>query len=295
MNKSTVQFGKGMAFLSPWLIGFVVFTLVPLGLSFYYSFCKYDLLTPPKYVGLQNYTGLMHDATFWQATGNTFYYGMMSLPACLLVSLGMAMLLNVNVPGQAAWRAIIFMPSLVPVVASAMVWMWLLNAKLGLVNAALALVHIDGPSWLADPKWALPSLAMMSIWGVGNAVVIYLAGLQDVPRELYEAAELDGAGPMRRMWNVTLPMLSPVIFFNLIMGIIGTLKNFDLPYIMSVTAGLGPAHSAYLLSVDVYDNAFVYLRMGYASAMSWVLLVIVLALTGVAFWSSKKWVHHDEK
>jgi multiple sugar transport system permease protein len=290
----TRELAKGMAFISPWVIGFAVFTLAPVCLCLYYSFCKFNLLTPPRWIGLDNYRTMLSDATFWQATRNTTVYTAMAVPAGTLVSLGLAMLLTVQIPGRAVWRAIIFLPSLVPTVAAAMVWMWLLNAKLGLVNIMIEKLGIDPPQWLADPAWALPALAFMSLWGVGNAVVIYLAGLQDVPRELYEAAELDGAGIWARMWHVTLPMLSPVIFFNLVVAIIGTLKYFDMPYIMSAI-GLGPGHSAYVLSMYVYDNAFLYVKMGYAAALGWVLLLMVLLLTAVAFWSSKRWVHYEGK
>jgi multiple sugar transport system permease protein len=279
-----------MAFVSPWLIGFLVFTLLPIVVSFYYSLCKFDLLQPPRFVGARNYLDLLNDKVFWQATRNTFYYTSMVLPGGLLVSLGLALLLNLEIPGRAIWRTIIFMPSLVPIVSSAMIWMWLLNPRLGLLNVLLADLHIPGPPWLTDPRWAMPALALMSFWGVGNAVVIYLAGLQDVPIELYEAAELDGAGVLGRMWHVTLPMLSPVIFFNLVMAIIGTLQVFDIPYIM--TNG-GPARSTYFLSMYLYDSAFVYLQMGYAGAMAWIMLLIVLTLTGLAFWTSRRWVHYQ--
>ena len=284
------NFGKGMAFLSPWLIGFLGFTLLPIVLSFYYSLCDYSLLQEPMFIGLENYKALMRDEVFWRALFNTLYYAAMALPGGLLVSLGLALLLNVPYPGQAIFRTIIFLPSLVPIVASSMLWLWLFNAKLGLINALLAMVGIEGPGWLTQPHWAMPSLAFMSLWGVGHAVVIYLAGLQDVPRDLYEAAELDGAGVWRRVWHITLPTLSPVIFFNLIMAIIGTLQVFDVPYIM--TQG-GPARSTYFISMYLYDNAFMWLNMGYASAMAWLLLLLVLALTGIAFWSSRKWVHYS--
>jgi len=286
------QLLKGLAFVSPWLLGLLLFTLVPVGLSFFYSLCRFDLLQPPRYVGLHNYTDLLHDQTFWLATRNTAYYVALAIPSGLLISLGLAMLLNVQIPGQGIWRTIIFMPSLMPITASAMLWMWLLNARVGLVNLLLGLVGISGPPWLGSVKWAMPALALMSFWGVGNAMVIYLAGLQDVPRELYEAADLDGAGVIGRILHVTIPILSPVIFFNLIMAIIGALQMFDVPYIMT---GGGPAHSTYLLSMYVYDNAFVYLQMGYASAIAWIMLVMVLLLTGLAFWSSRRWVHYQGK
>lgn len=292
VNKEVAQLGKGLAFLSPWLFGFFVFTLAPIVLSFYYSLCHFTLLKPPMYIGLDNYRELIADEVFWVSLRNSLYYAAMALPAGLFVSLGMAMLLNVKMPGQAVFRTIIFLPSLVPIVASAMLWMWLLNPRLGLVNVLLEKVGIAGPAWLGDARLAMPSLVFMSLWGVGNAVVIYLAGLQDVPRELYEAAEIDGAGVWGRMWHVTLPMLSPVIFFNLIMSIIGVLQNFDAPYIMT---GGGPARATYFMAMYLRDCAFLYLRMGFASAMAWVMLLIVLALTGIAFWSSKRWVHYQGK
>jgi len=280
----------GLAFLSPWLVGLSAFTLLPVALSLYYSFCDYSLVQRPVWVGLDNYRDLLGDPVFWQALRNTLHYAAMAIPAGMGVSLGLALLLNARAPGQAAFRTIIFLPSLVPVVASAMVWLWLLNADAGLVNSLLRMAGLDGPGWLIDTRWALPSLALMSLWGVGNTVVIYLAGLQDVPAELYEAAAIDGAGAARRLWHVTLPAISPVIFFNLIMAIIGTLQVFATPFIMT---GGGPARATYFYSMYLYDNAFSYLKMGYASAMAWILLVVIVVLTALAFWSSKRWVHYQ--
>lgn len=292
MTRESKQLCKGLAFLSPWLIGFLAFMLLPIVLSFYYSLCDFSLLRTPVYVGADNYRDLWHDQVFWKALRNTFYYAALALPAGLCVSLGLAMLLNVRMPGQAIFRTIIFLPSLVPVVASAMLWLWLFNARLGLINTLLAKLHVTGPGWLTDPSWAMPSLAMMSIWGVGYTVVIYLAGLQDVPRELYEAADLDGAGTWQQIRHVTLPMLSPVIFFNLIMSIIGVVGVLDTPYIM--TQG-GPVRATYFISMYIRDAAFSYLKMGTASAMAWIMFLIVLALTDVAFWSSRHWVHYERK
>jgi multiple sugar transport system permease protein len=281
-----------LVFLSPWLVGFLLFTLVPVCLSFYYSLCDYTLLQKPVFVGMDNYSALLSDELFWRALRNTLVYAALAIPGGMLVALGLALLLNVQIPGQGVWRTIIFLPSLVPVVASSMLWLWLFNAKLGLINVALSWINIQGPAWLSDPNWALPALVLMSFWGVGHTVVIYLAGLQDVPTALYEAAELDGAGVFGRVWHVTLPMLSPVIFFNLIMAVIGTIQVFEVPYIM--TAG-GPARSTYFLTMFLYDNAFSYLKMGYASAVAWLMLLMVLVATGIAFWSSSRWVHHEGK
>jgi len=291
MKKDRRELIKGLLFVSPWLVGFLAFTLLPVSLSFYYSLCDYSLLQPPAYIGLENYKEMMADPIFWKSLGNTAYYATVALPLGLLVALAVALLLNTNVRGMSIYRTIVFLPSLVPLVASAMLWLWLFNSKLGLINLALRKIGIsDPPAWLADTQWAMPALILMSVWGAGNTVVIFLAGLQDVPRDLYEAAELDGAGPVGQFFNVTLPMLSPVIFFNLIMAIIGTMQVFAVPYIM--TQG-GPARSTYFFTMYLYDNAFSFLRMGYASAMAWVQLLIVVGLTGVAFWSSRHWVHYQ--
>jgi multiple sugar transport system permease protein len=291
MRSETRAFLRGMAFLSPWLIGFFAFTLVPVALSLYYSFCDFTLLQPPLFKGLTNYRQLAHDPVFWKVIGNTAIYAAMALPFGLLTALGAAMLLNLKIAGQSIYRTIIFLPSLVPTAAAAMLWLWLFNAKLGLINVALhALGFVNTPGWLTDARWAMPALVLMSFWGIGNTVIIFLAGLQDVPRELYEAANIDGATALDRIWHVTLPFISPVIFFNLIMGIIATLQIFAVPYIM--TQG-GPARSTYFYTMYLYDNAFSYLKMGYGNAMAWVQLLIVLMLTALAAWSSKRWVHYE--
>jgi multiple sugar transport system permease protein len=285
---------KGLAFVSPWMIGFLIFTLVPIGLSFYYSFCDYTLTKPPVFIGLANYKELAGDTIYWKTIKNTTYYAVMVLPLGLVTALSVAMLLNGKVRGLSIYRTIVFLPSLVPAVASAMLWLWLFNSQLGLINIALRKIGFsDPPAWLSDPQWSMPALVLMSLWGVGNTVVIYLAGLQDVPRELYEAADIDGASAMRKIWHVTLPCISPVIFFNLIMGIIGTLQVFTQAQL--VMGGAGPGRSTYFYTQYLYDNAFQSLRMGYASAQAWIQLLIILALTALAAWSSKRWVHYGGK
>jgi len=291
-GKDARQVAKGLGFLSPWLVGFLAFTLLPIALAFYYSFCEFSLLKPPLFIGTENYRELMRDQVFWVSMRNTLYYAMMALPAGLLVSLGLAMLLNVQMPGQALFRTIIFLPSLVPVVASAMLWLWLFNARLGLINTALAKLHLTGPGWLTDPSWAMPALVVMSLWGVGHTVVIYLAGLQDVPRELYEAAELDGAGLWGRMWHVTLPMLSPVIFFNLLLEMIHAFQIFASAFIIS-NGTVGPARSTLFYTLYLYFRGFQDFQMGYASAMAWILVIVVGALAAVFFKTSKSWVHYS--
>jgi len=291
LHSETRAMLRGFAFLSPWLIGFTCFTLVPIALSLYYSFCDYSLIQPPLYKGLANYQLLVHDVVFWKVMRNTAIYALLALPLGMLVSLGLAMLLNLKIRGLSIYRTVIFLPSLVPAAAAAMLGLWLFNGKLGLVNVALRGLGVTNPpNWLMDIRWSMPALVLMSFWSLGNTVIIYLAGLQDVPRELYEAASIDGASAARKVWHVTLPAISPVIFFNLVIAIIGTLQVFVLPYIM--TKG-GPARSTYFYTMYLYDNGFSYLKMGYASAMAWVQLLIVLALTALAAWSSKKWVHYS--
>ncbi len=271
-------------------MGFCAFTLLPVAMSVYFSFCNYSLLQAPLFRGLYNFKLLAGDPIFWKVLSNTAIYAAMALPLAIVAALTIALLLNSKIRGLGIYRTIVFLPSLVPAVASAMLWLWLFNAKLGLINTVLEHLGVrNPPAWLGDVFYAMPALVLMSLWGVGNTVIIYLAGLQAVPRELYEAAEIDGASPLRKIWHVTLPGISPVIFFNLVMGIIGTLQVFGTPFIM--THG-GPARSTYFYTMYVYDNAFVNLKMGYASALAWVQLMIVLALTAIAAWTSKKWVHY---
>jgi multiple sugar transport system permease protein len=284
------QLVTGLAFCSPWLLGLVVFLLLPIALSLYYSFCDHNLLQDPVWIGGRNYADLARDGIFWKSLKNTAWYAVLALPAGLFVSLALALLLNIRTRGQAVYRAIIFMPSLVPLVASAVLWLWLFNTRHGLINTGLARLGIDGPGWLVDARFAMPALAFMSLWAIGYTVVIYLAGLQDIPRQLYEAAAIDGATGLRRLWHVTLPMLSPVIFFNLVMAIIATLQVFAVPFVM--TRG-EPDRATYFYTMYLYDNAFTFLRMGYASAMAWIQLLMIMALTALAFWSARRWVHYE--
>jgi multiple sugar transport system permease protein len=293
LSNQSRDLAKGLAFLSPWIVGFSLFTALPVGLSFYYSFCNYTLLQKPVYVGMDNYREMAVDPIFWITIRNTAVYAVASLTIGTIAAIAAAVLLNCKIRGQSIYRTIIFLPSLIPAVASAMLWLWLFNAKLGLINDALrGLGIVNPPAWLNDTHWAMPALILISLWGIGNSVVIYLAGLQDVPRELYEAADVDGASPLRKLWHVTLPGISPVIFFNVIMGLIGTMQVFVIPYI--VTEG-GPERSTDFISMYLYENAFHYLKMGQASALAWVQLLIILALTAITTWSSKHWVHHSGK
>ncbi|MCG9895383.1 MAG: sugar ABC transporter permease [Fimbriimonadaceae bacterium] len=281
---------NGILFALPWIIGFSVFLLYPLVQSLYFSFTDYSVLRPPVWIGLKNYTNLLQDEVFIKTLSNTFLFAALSLPAGLVFSIGLALLLNTKVKGLAFYRTLFFIPSIVPPVSLAMLWLFLFRGDGGLVNLVLETVGIRGPDWLGSPEWSKPALVLMGLWGVGNAVVIYLAGLQNVPQALYEAADLDGAGPWTKTWNVTLPMISPVIQFNLVMGVIGTFQVFTIPYIMF--SGGGPDRSALFYSMYLYDNAFVYQRMGYASAMGWVMFLIIFALTMIVLRMSEKRVHY---
>src|SRR5690349_14654440 len=222
----------GYAFISPWLAGFLVFTLGPFLSSVYLSFTRYDIVSPPKWVGLGNYGTLLGDAVFWSSLGLTFRYALVAVPLGIVAGVGLALLLNTTVRGVSLFRALFFVPSIVPMVATTVVFIWLLNPQLGLVNRLLALLGIVGPAWLKEPTWTFWSLVLMSLWSVGGSMVIYLAGLKDIPVHLYEAALLDGAGPLQRLRYVTLPMLSPVIFFNLVMGVISAFQYFTQPFML---------------------------------------------------------------
>jgi multiple sugar transport system permease protein len=279
-----------LLFVSPWIVGFGLFLLYPLLASIYYSFCDYSVLRPPVYIGLDNYKGLIQDEVFWLSLWNTLKYAVFALPIGAVVAIGLAMLLNTKVKGMAFYRTIFFVPSLVPMVALSVLWMWIFNGDRGVLNDLLAHIGIKGPNWLGDPNWSKPALVILAAWGVGNAMVIYLAGLQDVPMPLYEAADLDGATWWQKTRHVTLPMLSPVILFNMIMGIIGTLQVFTVPYVISPAGS--PARSIYFYAMYLFDNAFIYHKMGYACAMGWIMFVIILILTMGALKFSERHVHY---
>ncbi len=281
----------GLIFASPWALGFLIFMGYPLVASMYFSLCDYSVLKPPIFVGLDNYISLFKDDLFWTALKNTMLYAVLALPAGMMTAVILAMLLNTKSKGMAAYRTFFFIPSLVPQVSLAILWRWLLDGEHGILNPILLKVGIHGPNWLGDPGWAKISLVIMGMWGVGNAMLIYLAGLQDVPTQLIEAADLDGANSWQKTLNVTLPMISPVILFNLIMGIIGTLQVFTVPYIMFPNGT--PAHATYFYTEYLYDNAFRYHKMGYASAMGWIMFVMILILTIFSLKMSEKHVHYQ--
>lgn len=280
----------GYAFVSPWLIGFLAFTLGPFLASIYLSFTRYDIISSPVWVGAANYRELFaRDPLFWKSLGITIKYAAVAVPTAIVAGVCLALLLNSRIAGISVYRTVFFVPSIVPLVATSVVFTWILNPQIGLVNPILKLFGIAGPAWLQDAKWAFWSLVLMSLWGVGGSMIIYLAGLKDIPAHLYEAAVIDGAGPWQRTRHVTLPMMTPVIFFNLVMGVIHAFQYFTQAYIM--TRG-GPEESTTFYAIYLFNRAWRYLDMGYASAMAWILFVVIMVFTGFILKSQRKWVHY---
>ena len=282
----------GYLFISPWLIGFFVFTLWPFLRSFYLSFCNYNIVQPPKFIGLANYQMmLLNDELFYKSLWVTLRYALVAVPLTLVVGVALALLLNLNVKGIAVFRTIFYLPSIVPTVAMTSIFMWILNPQVGMVNRILALAGVTGPAWLSDPVWTPWTLIFMAVWAAGGSMVIYLAGLKDIPQYLYEAATLDGAGAFRKMRMITLPMLSPVIFFNLVMSVIGTFQYFTQAFVISNGSG-GPEDSTLFYALYMFKRCWKYMDMGYGSAMAWVLFIIVMVSTGLIFRTQKRWVHY---
>ena len=284
----------GYLFIAPWLIGFLVFTLGPFIQSFYLSFTRYNIVQPPKFIGLANYRMMLFDdELFWKSLWVTIRFALCSVPMVLVVGVLLALLLNSNVKGIAAFRTIFYLPSIIPTVATTSIFMWILNPQVGMVNQILDLIGIKGPAWLSDPTWTPWSLVFMSVWGAGGSMVIYLAGLKDIPTYLYEAATIDGAGPIQKLKAVTLPMLSPVIFFNLVMGIIGTFQYFTQAFMISKGQG-GPEDSTMFYALYMFQRSWKYMDLGYGSAMAWVLFVLIIFITAVIFRSHTRWVHYGK-
>ncbi len=279
-------------FIAPWLIGLILITISPMIASLYYSFNKYNILTPPEWIGLANYTRLFADPLFWQSIRVTLKFAIFALPLNLSIGYFIAVLLNQKIPGVNLWRTLYYLPSVISGVAVAVLWSRLFNPNLGWINYALGLLGIKGPAWLQSPDWAVPALVVMSLWSVGGTMIIYLSGLQGVPTTLYEAARVDGANRLQTFFNITLPMTSPVIFFNLVMGLIETFQYFTVVYTTTGGSG-GPARSTLFYNLYLYQNAFSYFEMGYASAMAWVLFAFVLILTLLVFRSSAVWVFYE--
>lgn len=275
----------------PAILGFLMWSLLPMVASLVISFTEWSVVSKPKFVGLANFSRMLtQDPLSWKSLYVTAYYTFMSVPAVIVSAFLIATLLNQEVKGLAIFRTIFYLPSVVPAVANAVLWLWLFNPDFGLLNMVLGNFGIGKSLWIYDEASVLPSLVLMSVWGMGNTMIIFLAGLQGVPRQLYEAAEIDGANFIQRWFYITLPMVSSVIFFNLVMGLIGTFQVFSQAYVM--TDG-GPNNSSLFMVYYLFRNAFQYGRMGYASAIAWILFLIVLAFTLVIFKSSPAWVYYE--
>lgn len=291
MTAATREKLDGYLFISPWILGFFIFTIGPMIASFYFSFTDYSLLEASRWVGLDNYRELFtKDPKFGISLVVTFKYAFASVPLGMILALFVALLLNQKVPGIRFYRTAFYLPSLLGGVALTLIWMWVFSPAYGLLNSLLRMVGLEGPLWFQNQTWALPGLIIMSLWGIGVSMIIFLAGLQNIPVHLYEAAEMDGAGSFGRFFNVTLPMLSPTIFFNLVMAVIGSLQTFAQAFI--ATSG-GPNNATLFYALYLYQNAFQFFEMGYASAMAWVLFVIIMVLTMLVLRSSPMWVFYE--
>ena len=279
-------------FISPWLIGFLLFTLGPIVASLALSFTRYNIVRAPQFTGIENYRLLSADSLFWQSLKVTFTYVIFAVPVGIAGSLLLATILNQKIRGLSIFRTLYYLPNVISGVAVGLLWMWVLNPDFGVLNSVLyALFHIHGPPWLFSETWVLPSFILMSLWNLGGPMLIYLASLQSIPTPLYEAAELDGAGNLGKFRHITIPMLTPVILFSLITGVIGSFQVFTQAYVM--TKG-GPGYSSLFYVLYLYQNAFFFFKMGYAAALAWILFVIILICTALLLRTSQSWVYYEE-
>ncbi|HZU14318.1 MAG TPA: sugar ABC transporter permease [Chloroflexota bacterium] len=280
-------------FASPWILGFLIWTLGPMLASLYLSFTNYDLFTPPQWVGLQNYTGLLtSDGEFRSAMFNTFYFVIIGLPVNLVLALATALLLNERLRGITFFRGLYYVPTLVPAVASGVLWISLFDPQYGVLDAILRVFHLPSIDWLADPNWIKPAIIITLLWGVGGGMIIYLAGLQNIPEQLYESAKIDGAGAWSRFFHVTLPLLTPTILFEVIIGLIGFFQIFDQIYVLTYNH---PGEESITFMYYLFQTAFgsETNQMGYASAQAWIFFVIVMAATFLVFKTSARWVFYE--
>jgi multiple sugar transport system permease protein len=293
----------GWLFAMPWIVGFLLFTAGPMLYSLYTSFTTYNIIRAPVWIGLENYENIfLKDPFFWKALGNTLWMVVIKTPIAMGLAMGMAMLLNLDLPGDKYFRTIIYLPNVLSGVAAVFLWQWILSPN-GLLNSALATIGIDGPAWFVNPDWTKPGMVLMGTWWLGGNVLIYLAGLKGIPRELYEAAEIDGASGLNKTLYITLPLLSPTIFFEVVTSIIGTFQIFTTAFILlgrseAPTSQLAQSMLFYVLYL--YHRAFGKIgvggfQMGYGSALAWILFVIILAITAVQLWLAKRWVHYESE
>jgi multiple sugar transport system permease protein len=282
----------GLLFISPWIIGFCAFYLYPFLATVYYSFTRFTGIGNPSFTGLTNFSGLLHDDTFRTALFNTFYYTIIEVPLSTAAALGLALLLNMNVRGQAIYRTLFYIPSIVPVVASSLIFVWIFQPSFGIVNSLLSDVHIAGPAWFFSIAWSKPTFILLGLWGLGQPMVIYLAALQGVPAEMYEVAALEGAGPLQRLRYVTVPMISPVILFNVILSLVLSIQYFTQAQVIESPPG-SPGTSTMFFVIYYYQQAFTDLHLGYASAMALLLFILVLIITVVLLRTSSRWVYYE--
>lgn len=288
MSKETVTF---YLLILPWLLGLIFFMLGPIVSSFFISFLQWDLITPPKFIGLKNYIDMFtKDELFWKSLKVTSIYVLFRVPLTIVAALILALLMNQNVPGIGVFRTIYYIPAVISGVAVSMLWVWMFNDNFGLVNGVLAKMGIRGPGWFSDPDWSLTTMIIISLYNIGATAVIFLAGLKNIPETIYEAAEIDGAGPVRRFFSITIPLITPTILFNLLMTLIASFQTFTEALI--ITNG-GPVNSTLFFNLYLYQNAFTYSKLGYASALAWILFVITLAVTYVIFRYSNRWVYYE--
>ena len=283
---------EGYLFILPWAIGFLIFTAGPMLASLALSFTKWGLIDTPVYIGVQNYVKMVQDPLVWHALGITARYTLITVPLQIIFALGIALILIRPIRGVYAYRGIFYLPNILGGVVTALLWMWVFNPDYGILNYLLSLIGIQGPAWLNDPDWALPAIIIMSVWNLGAAIILFIAGLQSIPVHLYEAAELDGAGGFAKFRYVTLPMLSPTLLFILITAMISSFQVFDIAFVASAGDG-GPLRSTLVYLLYFYQNGFKYFNMGYASALIWLLMAIILALTLLIFRSSSLWVFYE--
>jgi multiple sugar transport system permease protein len=274
----------------PWLLGTILFVCYPIISSLYYSFTEYDIIHPPKWIGFQNYIKMFHDELFWRGVKATFIFTIFSVPLQLTLALMLALLVNQKIPFRGLFRTLLYFPSMISGVALSLVWLWVFNSQTGLFNYVLGLIGVHGPSWLQDEKWALTAMIIMTLWGAGAGMIIFLAGLQSVPRIMYEAGQIDGVSRWQSFQKITLPMISPIILFQLIMGVIESFQVFTQAFVM--TKG-GPHYATQFYVFYLWQNGFQFYKMGYASAMAWLLLIVVMILTYIIMKVSKKYVHYE--
>jgi len=285
----------GLAFVLPWIISLLVFTAYPVIASFYYSFTQYSIIQAPKWIGLENYvTMFTADPAFSVSVYNSAYYAFLAVPLGLLSSLGLALLLNMRVRFIGGYRTLFYMASLTPPVAATIIFVIMFQPRGGLINGILGIFGIQGPAWFTDPEWAKPGLIILSLWGVGASSLIFLAGLKDIPYELLEAASIDGANAWTRFWRITIPLLTPIILYNMVTGIIASFQVFTAALVIGGTTGK-PQESLLMYFVHLYRNAFRYFNMGYASAMAVVLFIFVLIITILIFKSTNRWVFYESE